>query len=671
MQRIDNEVSTYIHLSKYSRWVESEGRRESWKETVGRLSSFWMEQLEPWDDKEIGDMVKVFEAVEGMEVMPSMRSLMTAGPALTRDNVAGFNCAAIAITHPRVFDEIFYLLMCGCGVGFSVERQYTNRLPEISEEMYDTETVIKVRDSKIGWSKGLKELIAMLYNGDIPAWDLDSIRPAGARLKTFGGRASGPVPLDSLFSYTVNLFNRAKGRKLNSIECHDLVCKIADTVIVGSVRRSACISLSNLTDDRMRRAKMGEWYNQNPERALSNNSVAYTEKPDMISFLKEFRSLYQSKAGERGIVNKVALKEKADECEREHTGDYLLNPCGEAILRDTGGLCNLTEVVIRPTDTLTDLERKVEYATILGTLQSTLSDFRYLRKVWRTNQEEERLLGVSFTGVMDHMVMSGQTPYMTVVEKGDICMTEADLKYMKQWKCGVKRVGDQAIESYRLSLHGVLDYLKEVARETNKKWAEMLGVPPSKQLTLVKPSGTVSQLCGTASGIHPRYSPYYFRRMTQDNKDPLTAVLIDNQVPYVIRGEKTIFSFPIASPKFSVCAREMGAIDQLRLWKLYRDHWCEGNPSQTIYYTDDEFLDVQAWIWKHWDSIGGLSFFPLDDFIYDKEAQPYLEITKDEYDEALASFPEEIQWGLLTEYETVDSTPDHREMACAGDKCEI
>lgn len=635
---ITQEMQKYIHLSKYSKWLVKEGRRESWSETVSRLCDFWVEELGLAEVDEV--MPDIYDAIHNLEVMPSMRSLMTAGKALRRDNVAGFNCAAIAIMHTRAFDEIFHLLMCGCGVGFSVERQYINKLPVVAEDFHDTETTIDVEDSKDGWAKALKELIVLLYSGAVPLWDLSSVRPAGARLKTFGGRASGPDPLDALFRYTVRLFTRASGRKLNSLECHDLVCKIADTVIVGSVRRSACISLSNLTDDRMRRAKNGEWYLIEPQRALSNNSVAYTEKPDVIAFTKEFRNMYQSKAGERGIVNKVALKKKAEERGREHDGDYLLNPCGEAILRDTGGLCNLTEVIVRPSDTLSDLERKVRQATILGTMQATLSDFRYLRKVWKDNQVDERLLGVSFTGIMDHAVLSGRTRYMV----------SGDTTY---------------------SLSQLLRHLKGVAIETNERWASTLGINPSNHITLIKPSGTVSQLCGTSSGIHPRFAPYYLRRVTQDVKDPLTDLMIAEGIPYVRKDDKVIFTFPIKSPEGSVCARELGAIDQLKLWKKYRTCWCDGNPSQTIYYTDDDFLEVQAWVYKNWDIIGGLSFFPLDDYIYDKATQPYLEITEEEYNEYYAEYPRDINWARLEEFEEEDCTTGTQEYACAGGSCDM
>lgn len=642
---MSKELETYIHISKYARWIESEKRRETWDETVGRLINYWHNKFPEVVDASVCQ--ELYDGIFNKRVMPSMRTLMTAGPALDRDNVAGFNCAGIAVNHTRVFDEIFYLLMNGCGVGFSVERQYTNLLPIIANSFFETDTVIKVKDSKIGWAKGLKELIALLYNGDVPKWDLGAVRPAGARLKTFGGRASGPEPLDRLFRYFCRVFYNASGRRLSSLECHDLVCKIADTVIVGSVRRSACISLSNLSDDRMRRAKNGSWWETEPQRALANNSTAYTEKPDIESFTKEFRNLYQSKAGERGIINKVALKGKAESCGREHTGDYLLNPCGEAILRDTGGLCNLSEVIIYSGDSLSDLKNKVRLATILGTLQSTLSNFRYLRGVWQRNQEEERLLGVSMTGIMDHEVMSGSD-----------CPLEK------------RRLFDHHSETFGSDcLIKTLQILKQVAKETNEEWAGKLGINPSKQLSLVKPSGTVSQLCSTASGIHPRYSAYYIRRVRQDVKDPLTQFMITTGIPYVVEGEKAIFSFYIKSPEGAITAGSMGAMDQLKLWKIYRDHWCEGNPSQTIYYTDNDFLTLQDWVWKNWDSVGGLSFFPLDDHNYVNA--PYEAINKEEYEKLQAAFPSDIDWSGLQLVELEDSTQEQHEFQCSGGQCEL
>ena len=634
---INKEMQTYIHLSKYSRWQEDKKARETWDETVDRTKNFWSKRY-PMMVEEIEE---VTNSIRNLEVMPSMRSLMTAGPALDRDEVAAFNCAGAAIKDPRYFDELFYLLMCGCGVGFSVERQYVNMLPEVAEEIYDSPTVIKVEDSKIGWAKGLKELIALLYNGDCPTWDLSSIRPAGQRLKTFGGRASGPEPLDRLYKYVVRLFKGAKGRKLRSIECHDLMCKIADTVIVGSVRRAACLSMSNLTDDRMRRAKMGDWWNTFPHRALANNSTAYTEKPDVAAFTKELRSLFQSKAGERGIINKEALRKKAEGCDREYSGEYLLNPCGEAILRDSGGLCNLSEVIVRPEDTLEDLEKKVRHATILGTLQSTLTNFRYLRKVWKDNQEEERLLGVSLTGIMDHPVLSG----LEIPEMNDISFKN-------------------------MHLIDVLEHLKQIVKETNDEWSSKLGIPSSKQLTLVKPSGTVSQLCSTSSGIHPRYAKHYIRRVTQDVKDPLTDLMISQGIPYVkTPGEKVLFEFPIKSPEGAILQKDIHSIQQLELWKIYREHWCDGNPSQTIYYTEDSFLDVQAWLYKNWDILGGLSFFPVDDHVY--ENAPYEEITEEEYQKRLDAFPSYIAWETLKDIEKEDGTSTIQEFACAGGKCEF
>jgi ribonucleoside-diphosphate reductase alpha chain len=619
--------------------LDKENRRETWDETVSRYTDFWWTKYMYFDDEGNPqcdleeDLYEIHKAILNHEVMPSMRALMTAGPALERCNSVGYNCAAVAVNHPRVFDEIFYLLMGGSGVGFSVERQYTNELPTVAESLHETDTVIKVQDSRPGWAKSLKELIALLYNGDVPKWDVSRVRSAGTRLKTMGGRASGPKPLIKLFEYTIALFHKAKGRRLSSLECHDLICTIADTVIVGSVRRSACISFSNLTDDRLRRAKSGQWWLSNPERTLSNNSIMFTEKPDLESYTKEWRSIYKSKSGERGFVNQEALKRKAESTGRldNFKGWFLLNPCGEAILRHTGGFCNLTEVIVRPNDTLPVLREKVRQATILGTLQSTLTDFKYLRKVWTDNTEEERLLGVSLTGIMDNDFMNGS--------------------------CG------------EAELTGALTHLKQVAVETNKKWAKKLGVSPAKQLTLVKPSGTVSQLVDCSSGIHPRYSRYYIRTVAQDIKDPLSDLMINQKVPYETVGEKHYFRFPMESPRHAILQKDIDAISQLELWKIYRDHWCDGNPSQTIYYTDDTFLKVQDWVWDNWDSVGGLSFFPVSDHVYDNA--PYKEISKEEYDEAVSNFPTNIDWGLLHEFEHNDNTESAQEFACSGGACDI
>jgi ribonucleoside-diphosphate reductase alpha chain len=629
----------YIHLSKYARWIDTKKRRENWDETINRFIDFFYERfqdLEFYDGKSIWS--KLHDSIYNHEIMPSMRCMWTAGKALERDNVAGYNCVAVAVTHPRVFDEIFYLLMCGCGVGYSVERQYINQLPEVSEEFHDTDTVIVVSDSKIGWASSLRELISLLYSGKVPQWDVSKVRPAGARLKVFGGRASGPLPLEKLFKQCIRIFKNAAGRRLNSVEVFDLVCYIADTVIVGSVRRSACICLSNLTDDRMRRAKTGEWYLTNPQRALANISTAFTEKPDLDAFSKEFRSMHKSRAGERGIVNKEALREKAEASGREHKGDYAFNPCGEAILRDTGGLCNLTEVIIRPEDNLESLKRKVGLATILGTLQSTLTNFRYLRKIWKTNAEDERLLGVSLTGIQDHQLMSGNSkPYYGV--SGEPLLVE--------W----------------------LKELRTVAKETNKTWAKKLGINPSKQIGLIKPSGTVSQLVDCSPGIHPRMFPYYVRNVRQDKDDSLSSFMIAAGIPYSEHQGKYIFSFPIKAPENAITSNDVDAINQLKLWKLYRDYWCDGNPSQTIYYTDDEFFAIADWIWKNWDAVGGLSFFPKDDHVYD--FPPYMEISESRYKELLDAFPREIDWSGLNEYEERDDTKGAQEITCGGGACEI
>lgn len=628
-----NELSTYIHLSKYSRWIEKEKRRETWEETVDRYVSFFKNKT-PQIEENI--WIDIKNSILNFEVLPSMRALMTAGKALEIDNVAGFNCSACAVDNPRVFDEAFFLLMCGTGFGFSVERQFIAKLPEVAEEFYDTETTITVSDSKVGWASSFRELISLLYAGKVPKFDFSKVRPAGARLKTFGGRASGYEALDILFQQTIRIFKNSAGRKLNSLECHDLICHIATAVICGSVRRSACISFSNLTDDRMRRAKTGEFYLTDPQRFLANNSTMYTEKPDFESFFREMLTLYKSKAGERGIVNQEALKKKAEKNGRDFEY-YLLNPCSEAILPYSGGLCNLTEVVIRENDTIESLSKKVRIASIIGTIQSTLTDFRYLRKIWKKNAEEERLLGVSLTGIMDHPVMSGRFEWDESQGKESLVFT--------------------------------LGKLKEIAKETNREFAKTLGINESKHICLVKPSGTVSLLVNSSSGIHPRFSKYYIRRVTQDIKDPLTNLMIDQNIPYVISGDKAIFSFPIKSPENCVVAKNMATIEQLELWKIYQEHWCDGNPSQTIYYTDDSFLEMCNWVWKNWDKIGGLSFFPIGDHVYSNA--PYQETTKEQYEEAIDKFPKSINWNKLKEFEKDDATTSSGEFACAGGKCEL
>tara|TARA_R110000772_G_scaffold267372_2_gene391224 strand:+ start:253 stop:2124 length:1872 start_codon:yes stop_codon:yes gene_type:complete len=617
----------YIHKSRYARYLPEEKRRESWEETVLRYLDFWVTQRK-LTEKEAKDL---FKPIHDMEVMPSMRALMTAGEALSRDNVAGFNCAYLPIDHPKAFDEMMYVLMCGTGVGFSVERQYIQKLPEVAEELHATDTVIHVSDSKIGWAKAYRELIAMLFTGQIPKWDVSGVRAAGEPLKTFGGRASGPEPLVDLFQFTVEIFRGSIGRKLNSIECHDICCKIAQVVVVGGVRRSALISLSNLTDDRIRRAKSGQWWVDNPQRGLANNSACYTEKPDFEAFLNEWQSLYESRSGERGVFSRVASQRQAAKNERrDATVDFGTNPCSEIILRPYQ-FCNLSEVVVRPTDTLQTLKKKVRVAAILGTLQATLTDFRYLRKIWQDNTKEEALLGVSLTGIMDHPVMSGRT----------------ESENLKEW----------------------LTALKEEAIRTNVKWSTLLKINASTAITAVKPSGTVSQLVDSASGIHPRYSEQYIRRVRADSRDPLCGVLEAAGVPVeddVMSPTTKVFSFPVKSPKNAIVAPDMGAMEQLRLWETYQDYWCEHKPSMTCYYRDDEFLEVGQWLYNNFDKVSGISFLPYAEHSY--QQAPYEPVDKETYDSLVASFPKSIEWNVS---EASDMTEGSQQLACTGNSCEI
>ena len=617
----------YIHKSRYARYLPEEQRRESWSETVNRYLNFWQDK-EYITSKEAQD---IYKQIYDLQVMPSMRALMTAGAALDKDNVAGFNCSYLPIDHPKAFDEMMYVLMCGTGVGFSVERQYINKLPEVAEKLYDTDTVIFVADSKIGWAKAFRELIAMLYSGQIPKWDVSGVRSSGQPLKTFGGRASGPEPLVDLFKFTVEVFTGAAGRKLSSIECHDLCCKIAQIVVVGGVRRSALISLSNLTDDRIRRCKSGQWWVDNPQRGLANNSACYTEKPDFDSFLDEWKSLYESRAGERGVFSRVASQQQAAKNGRRDADyEFGTNPCSEIILRPYQ-FCNLSEVVIRADDTLQGLRLKVRTAAVLGTLQATLTNFRYLRKVWKDNTEEEALLGVSLTGIMDHPILSGRSG-------------RADLQH---W----------------------LTQLKEEAIQTNKKWAKRLKINASTAITAVKPSGTVSQLVDSASGIHPRYSEQYIRRVRADARDPLCGVLEAAGVPVeedVMSPTTKVFSFPIQSPEGAVVANDMGAMEQLCLWQTYQDFWCEHKPSMTCYYRDDEFLQVGQWLYNNFDKISGISFLPYSEHTY--QQAPYEPVDKEVYDELVKGFPKQIDWNVNEES---DMTEGSQQLACTGNSCEL
>jgi len=624
-----DQYQSFIHKSRYARWLESEGRRETWDETVNRYVDFFKEREQL--DNESGQ--EIYDAIYALEVMPSMRCMMTAGEALKRDNVAGFNCSYLHIDHPRAFDELMYVLMCGTGVGFSVERNFIAKLPEVAETFHKTSSTIVVSDSKLGWASAFRELIAMLYAGKLPQWDMSRVRPAGARLKTFGGRASGPEPLQDLFQFCVGVFQKAAGRKLTSIECHDVCCKIADIVVVGGVRRSALISLSNLSDQRMSKAKSGQWWVDQGQRRLANNSVAYTEKPDFEAFLTEMKNLYESKSGERGLFSRVAAQKIAGRNgRRDAEHDFGTNPCSEIILR-SNEFCNLSEVVVRADDTLETLKEKVRKATIIGTLQSTLTDFRYLRVRWKRNTEEEALLGVSLTGIMDHAVLG-----------------DANNPELAAW----------------------LEEMRNVSIQTNKEWAEKLGVNASAAITCVKPSGTVSQLVDSASGIHPRFSKHYIRRVRSDKKDPLAVYMEQAGFPVeqdVMSPSSVVFSFPVKAPESSTCVKEVGAMEQLALWKTYQNHWCEHKPSVTVYYTDSEYFKVAQWIWDNFDLCSGISLLPTSDHVY--QQAPYEDIDESQYESLVAAMPQNVDWEELSQFEKEDNTTGSQELACVGGACEI
>ena len=630
---LPTNYQSFIHMSRYSRWLEEEQRRETWEETIDRYLSFMANHLKEnysysLFGKELGELR---DAMLSLKVLGSMRALMTAGPALARENVAGYNCSYLPVDSPRSFDECLYILMNGTGVGFSVERQYIAKLPTIpDQEFEESDDVISVTDSKEGWARGLRDLISLLYTNRIPKIDTSKIRPAGTRLKVFGGRASGPAPLEELFDFTIQTFRKAKGRKLTSIECHDIMCKVGQVVVVGGVRRSALISLSNLTDERMRKAKSGDWWVDNQQRALSNNSVCYTEKPDMGIFMREWLSLYESKSGERGIFNRASAQVKAaSNGRRDGDIDFGTNPCCEIILRPYQ-FCNLSEVICRAEDDIATLKEKIRLATILGTFQSTLTDFGYLRKRWKDTTEEERLLGVSLTGIMDCPAVYDASP-------------EA------------------------------LQQLRDVAVKTNKKLAEKLGIKQSAAVTCVKPSGTVSQLVDAASGIHARHNPFYIRTVRGDNKDPLTMFMKDKGVPaepdFTAPDSVTVFSFPMKSPDHAITRYSLSAIEQLELWLKIADNYCEHKPSVTISVKENEWLEVGSWCWDHFDSLSGISFLPFSDHSY-KQA-PYQDIKKEDYSALLKDMPPVIDWTELQMYEQGDTTTGSQELACAGGVCEI
>ena len=623
-----NDYSRFIALSRYARWLDDKGRRETWEETVQRYIDH---VVKPTPDKAVPDELigDIKRAIINLEVMPSMRALMTAGPALDRDHVAGYNCSYLPVDDPRAFDESMFILMCGTGVGFSVERQYISNLPVVPDKLEDGPGIV-VEDSKQGWADSLRQLITLLYSGVVPTFDTSGIRPAGERLKTFGGRASGPAPLESLFSFVIETFKKALGRKLTSLECHDIMCKIGEVVVVGGVRRSAMISLSNLSDDRMRNAKSGQWWEADPQRALANNSACYTERPDLGVFMSEWKSLYESHSGERGIFNRQAsVKQAARNGRRDPSHEFGTNPCSEIILRPYQ-FCNLSEVVVRSDDNADSLVRKVRLATILGTIQSTFTNFNYLRPIWRENTEQERLLGVSLTGILDHPTLAFD--------------------------------------------RGLLERLREVAVETNKEYADRLGIPTSAAITCVKPSGTVSQLVDSASGIHTRWSSYYLRTVRGDVKDPMTQFLKDQGVywePDVMKPNDTVvFYFPQKAPEGARCRSDLTAVEHLEIWKTLQEAWCEHKPSITINVKNDEWLDVQAWVWKNFDMISGVSFLPYSEHTY-KQA-PYQEITEDEYHQwIVAHYNGEIDWSKLSDYEKEDNTTGAQELACTAGICEL
>ena len=643
---LPTEYQSFIHLSRYARWDYDQRRRETWEETIDRYFNFFKEHLKENCDYDLTDkeIKEIRNAVVDLDVMPSMRCLMTSGEALKRENVAGYNCSYVKVDSPRSFDEILYILMNGTGVGFSVEEEYVNKLPSVAEEFYETESVIVVRDSKLGWAKALKELYAMLWMGQVPTWDLSKVRPAGSPLKTFGGRASGPEPLEDLFKFSINIFKNAAGRKLRPVEAHDLVCKIAEIVVVGGVRRSALISLSNLGDREMRYAKSGNWWETNVQRALANNSVNYKEKPDVGTFMREWLSLYDSKSGERGIYNSMSAKRTTEKLNQEKDkdgqniirrdarDDFGTNPCSEIILRSRE-FCNLTECVVRGWDDTKSLKKKVRFATILGTWQSTLTNFKYLTGEWKRNCNEERLLGVSLTGIMDNADTNGSNG----------------------------------------GLDGRLRELRQEAIKTNKEWSEKLGIPQSAAITCVKPSGTVSQLVDSASGIHARHNPYYIRTVRGDNKDPITKFMKDQGFPcepdVTKPNHTTVFSFPMKSPDGAVCRQDMTALEQLELWKTYQEHWCEHKPSVTISVKEDEWVDTASWVYNNFDDISGISFLPFSDHTY-KQA-PYQDCSEEEYQELYSKMPKNVDWTGLSDYEQQDYTAGSQELACSAGVCEV
>jgi ribonucleoside-diphosphate reductase alpha chain len=624
----------YIAKSRYARYLDEEGRREHWPETVERYMNFMKKHLKDKHNYTLTDNLydKLYNSIVNLEVVPSMRSIMTAGEALERQNIAGYNCSYLPIDDPKAFDEAMYILLCGTGVGFSVEQKYVNKLPEIPCQLFDSQSVVVVKDSKEGWAKALRQIIALLYAGEIPKWDVSSVRPAGTRLKTFGGRASGPEPLVELFKYTVAKFKGAAGRKLTSLEAHDILCKIGEVVVVGGVRRSAMISLSDLGDDRMAHAKAGNWWDGNGQRALANNSAVYDVKPDVGQFMREWSSIYESHSGERGIFNRYASELQAGKNGRRKLGqEWGTNPCSEIILRPYQ-FCNLSSVIVRSDDTVERLRDKIAMATILGTFQSTMTHFPYLRKVWQTNTEEERLLGVSMTGILDNKLLNNPDDP---------------------------------------NLPKLLEELKDVAVNVNAEYADAIGINRSAAITAIKPEGTVSQLSSTASGIHPQHAQYYIRRVRSDNKDPLTDFLKSQGFPsepcFMKPESTTVFSFPMKVAEGALLREDLDAITHLRLWLTYQRHYCEHKPSVTISVQEHEWPKVGAWVWDNFDEITGVSFLPMDGGTY--RQAPYETIDEETYAKMALEMPVGIDWSLFKE--NTDNVEGAQTLACAAGGCEI
>ncbi len=630
-QYFHNDLAEFVYYRTYSRWVEAEDRRETWIETVDRYMSFMAENLK--DKLSEKEYTEIRNFILEHKSVPSMRLLQFAGKAARTTNVCAYNCSFIAPTLLQDFGEIAYILMCGTGVGFSVEYQTVETLPQIKRQTGTMLTDYIIEDSKEGWADAIVYGMQTWYDGKDVRFDYSKIRPAGSRLKTMGGRASGPGPLRDLMDFMRNRILARQGRRLKTIDVHDVICKIGEVVVAGGVRRSALISLSDLDDQEMRNSKIGTFYYHSPQRSMANNSAIYNSKPTPEEFMEEWLALMKSGTGERGIFNRGSLRDQLPARRVELVDEGLnimgTNPCGEIILQSKQ-FCNLTEVIARPEDTEATLMEKIRVATILGTYQATLTNFPYLSKDWQQNCRTERLLGVSITG---------------------------------QWDCPAVR------ES------AMLQKLKTKAQEVNQEYAKRFGINPSTCITCVKPSGNTSQTTDSSSGLHPRYSPYYLRRVRISATDPLFHMLRDQKVPYYPEVGQTmenattfVVEFPIKSPDGAICRNDITALEQLEYWKNVKESYTEHNPSVTVYVGEQEWFEVGNWVYKNWDIVGGISFLPRSNHAY--ALAPYQEITKEEYEAARANFPQ-LDFSDLVLYEKSDETENKREIACAGGACEL